>query len=395
MRSIDVNLARRPFVNQRPVTRLAWLLWGLGLVLLAVNVINYRAYFSGSDERQEELAALEEQIGQHRSEIDRLEESLRSMSLAQQNDQVEFLNRKIAERTFSWSHLFDQLEEVLPADVRLSSLTPAIAELAERRTPGAEEDAGERIGDRVRMRIVAVAKSVDAQLEFVDNLFAHPSFEKPRLSSDTQDSGASRFNLAVNYLPVRPRLPDGSLGYDEDGMQVAATGAGTEPEGASGGAVGDPSARGGADPFGRRAGSGEAAGGTSGRPRTAPGGRGPQTARGGISGGASGSPVAGQETQTPGPGEGPRDRRAGSPTVIAGGAAAAGGVPSAGSGGEAGGGTVGRGGSTGRRPAGTGGPGRRSGGPPPETNPPPEGGSPDPSTPTGRTPSASAALEPQ
>ena len=34
MRSTEVNLARRPFVNQRPVTRLAWLLWGLGLVLV-------------------------------------------------------------------------------------------------------------------------------------------------------------------------------------------------------------------------------------------------------------------------------------------------------------------------------------------------------------------------
>ncbi|MCB1037471.1 MAG: hypothetical protein KDD47_26810 [Acidobacteria bacterium] len=196
MKTLDLNLARRPFVNARPVRRLAVLLWLLAVGLLAVNGRLYWQYFSHTDDNQQELEALEQQIRQNEARITAHKSALAKADLSHQNAQVDFLNRKIAERAFPWSRLFDHMEEVLPNDVRLQSLSPN-PEDGQRR--GEEEVLP---GGRVRMRITAIARTVEAELEFVDRLFAHPSFERPRLLGDsTVEGGNLRFNLQVTYLP--------------------------------------------------------------------------------------------------------------------------------------------------------------------------------------------------
>ena len=43
-----VNLARRPFINRRPIVRFAALLWLAGILLLAWNVRLYRGHWQGT-----------------------------------------------------------------------------------------------------------------------------------------------------------------------------------------------------------------------------------------------------------------------------------------------------------------------------------------------------------
>lgn len=201
MKTRNLNLARRPFVNARPVRRLTALLWVLGAGLLVLNVLLYWQYFSYNDDSQHEREALRQRIARHQEQITANQAALAQADLRQQNTQVDFLNRKIAERTFPWSRLFDHLEEVLPNDVRLQSLAP---NPDEGRTRG-----GETVlpGGRVRMKIVGLAKTVEAELELIDRLFAHPSFERPRLQGDSEVQGGNlRFTLQVTYFPERPLL---------------------------------------------------------------------------------------------------------------------------------------------------------------------------------------------
>ena len=199
-----LNLSRRPFLNTRPVTRVALLLWTLGALLLLGNVTLFWNYLAGSTEKREELARMEQQVERERESAGRLQARLASLDLGRQNEQVAYLNRKIAERTFSWSQLFDRLTETMPDNVRLIQLQPGAIGGEERpgRRPAAAADAP-LASDRVRLAIAAEARSDEELLEFVDNLFAHPAFDHPNLLQESRNERGDRvaFTLHVTYLP--------------------------------------------------------------------------------------------------------------------------------------------------------------------------------------------------
>jgi hypothetical protein len=206
-----LNLSRRPFLNTRPVTRVALLLWALGGLLLLGNVTLFWNYLSGSTEKREELVRLEEQVERERELVGRLEARLDGLDLEQQNEQVEFLNRKIAERTFSWSLLFDRLTETMPDNVRLVQLQPAAIGEEERtrtrsRTRTESGRAAPLASDQVPLVIAAEAKGDEDLNRFVDNLFGHPSFSNPNLLQEARSEGENliRFNIHVTYLPRNP-----------------------------------------------------------------------------------------------------------------------------------------------------------------------------------------------
>jgi Tfp pilus assembly protein PilN len=204
---VHLNLSRRPFLNTRPVTRVALLLWALGALLLLGNVTLFWNYLSGSTEKREELARMEEQVEKERDSVGRLEARLAGLDLEQQNEQVEFLNRKIAERTFSWSLLFERLTETMPDNVRLIQLQPAAIGDERAQTRSRTRTAADRnaplASDRVPLVIAAEAKSDEELLRFVDNLFAHPSFDNPNLLEESRNDQGDRvqFSLHVTYLP--------------------------------------------------------------------------------------------------------------------------------------------------------------------------------------------------
>jgi Tfp pilus assembly protein PilN len=198
------NLARRPFANTRPAVRAAIFLWLAGALLLAFNLTVYSSYYVDSADMRAELAAIERKAARERSTAESMSAALAGLDLERQNEQVEFLNRKIAERAFSWSLLFDRLAEVLPDEVRLTMLRPqgVVAD---------EEDSRRRRGERaevveegrVGLEIVGEAKNGEALLRFIDNLFAHPAFDEPDLSrEETEGGSAIEFAVRVAYLPA-------------------------------------------------------------------------------------------------------------------------------------------------------------------------------------------------
>ncbi|HET9225807.1 MAG TPA: PilN domain-containing protein [Thermoanaerobaculia bacterium] len=198
-----LNLSRRPFLNTRPVTRVSLVLWVLGALLLLGNVTLFWNYLSGSTEKRAELIRMEEQVERERESVGRLEARIAGLDLGEQNELVGFLNRKIAERTFSWSLLFDRLAQTLPDNVRLLTLQPSglVGDGRERRSSRTSGPAP-LASDRVVLLIAAEAKDEEQMSRFVDNLFGHPSFADPDFTDETQtDQGNLRFSLHVNYLP--------------------------------------------------------------------------------------------------------------------------------------------------------------------------------------------------
>lgn len=207
LRGSGVNLAARPFVNARPVVRVAIALWVLGALLAAAAGWSFWGYYSGRADLRRELAEIEASRQSERAVIASLRGELAGVALDNQNQRVRFLNQRIAERTFSWSLLFDRLAEILPADVRLLSLTPRVdfdpPESRRRSRRVGEEDAA--AGELVRLQIQAVSRRDEAILELLDAMFASPHFERPNLHQETRQGGAEvRFTLEVGYLPESP-----------------------------------------------------------------------------------------------------------------------------------------------------------------------------------------------
>lgn len=202
-----LNLARRPLVNRRPLQRVVAALWSAAVLVLLVDAVLLIRHFTSSSAGNERLVGLDRQVEEEVASLRQLERALREFDLQEQNRHVEFLNEKIAQRTFPWSLLFEQLGGVLPEGVRLQSLRPAIAEDEEAESTPRANRARERERTPteptrwVQLQIAGEAETDEAILELVDALFRHPAFSLPNLRNESQDRSGYRFNLSVRYLP--------------------------------------------------------------------------------------------------------------------------------------------------------------------------------------------------
>lgn len=213
----EVNLASRPFVNERPVRRLALLALVAGLTLTAVNGWLYTRYLVQRGANAGELDRISEQIVVEEQRVSVLSERLRAADLTQQNELVAFLNQQIAERTFGWSVLFDRLEVLLPEDVRLVSLSPR-----DITGPQVTNDREEQL---FNLAITGISRQPEAVLELIDALFADPAFRDPDPHGETFRDGSTSFTLDVVYLPdvAEALAGDGTPA----GTRATATGAST------------------------------------------------------------------------------------------------------------------------------------------------------------------------
>lgn len=198
-----LNLARRPFLNSRPVVRVSLILLLLGLLLLLVNVTLFWSYLSSSEDKRAEIARGAEEIDRRQAEVRQLDSRLASIELTELNEEITFLNGKIRERTFSFNLLLDHLAKVLPNDVRLNRLDPELGEPAR----GARGRRGSRRATvpegQVELVITGETRDIEALDRFVANLFA-PPFANPDLVRYEQSEDGSnivRFEVTVQYVP--------------------------------------------------------------------------------------------------------------------------------------------------------------------------------------------------
>lgn len=239
-----LNLARRPFVNDRPVGRISAALFLAGILLLLVNVSVFWSYLDGSKEKRTELDAKAAEIEKEREALRSVDERLSTLDLADQNQEVLYLNRKIRDRTFSWSLLFERLAAVMPQEVRLERLSPR-GVVAEREPQGRQVTLENVKEGPITLSLTGEAKSSEALLQFVDNLYVAP-FDNPNLSRESreEEDGLVRFDMTVEYRPnqVAPE-PEAAPGAEPtltDAGTGGAAGTVTAPAPAPGAAKGAP-----------------------------------------------------------------------------------------------------------------------------------------------------------
>lgn len=204
---ISVNLATRPFVELRPfflrlrivMAALLLLAIGLGIWLHSENAKLKVA--------ESQMQALQSQTSAAQLEKTRNEARMRQPANAAVLERAHFLNTVFLAKSFSWTAVLMDLENVLPIGVQVTSIEPSTT---------ADGDV------IIRMR---VAGDRDRAVQLVRNLERSRRFLSPRLSGETSqvkdNAGPSgraaavnpasptgvEFEILANYNPVPPGEP--------------------------------------------------------------------------------------------------------------------------------------------------------------------------------------------
>ena len=185
MKPIHLNLASRPYRDYRPVYAVVVVVSLLTAFLMLNNIETYYRYHRETGSTREKIASIESQVAAERKKEQQAQERLRGLDLARLDARAKFVNAKLYERAFSWSLLLDELESVLPSDVRLLSIAPSIKE-----------------GEPVALDLRFESRSADGLEVTMQKLQADPQFNDPFPGTETRsDTGTWSFSINVNYLP--------------------------------------------------------------------------------------------------------------------------------------------------------------------------------------------------
>ena len=185
---LRTNLSTRPFYNVRAVRAILGLFALVVVAFTLFNVVQFirlsarQRTLSGDAVRAEtEAARLRAQAAGFRARIDPRE-------LASVSADAKEANAIIDRRAFSWTTLFSQFEEALPADVRITAVQP-------RR----EQDGSFAVNIGVQARRV---EDVEA---FIEALEARTPFRDVLpVEEQTADGGLIEAIIDGRYMPQRP-----------------------------------------------------------------------------------------------------------------------------------------------------------------------------------------------
>lgn len=167
-----LNLARRPFIDTRPVNVAAGILAVTVAVLSFVSVRTVVRYLDGSRKTRDAIAGL-------RDDIARLEEARRATAVriaAYDVDEMraaaDDANRITRLRAFSWSRFLDRLEKTLPADARVAAINVNSAE-------GADPKAGRGRNELFWVELVLISRDPAGLTNAIRSFYGSPWFDRP------------------------------------------------------------------------------------------------------------------------------------------------------------------------------------------------------------------------
>ena len=185
----STNLAARPFRNER----LPWLIAG-ALALAAAAVTVAHARFLGQIVSGDE-ARIVRQVREDEARIVELDAAL-AAEPPMRIDNAEAVRLRgfkelVDRRVFPWRRLLTELEDALPGDVRLMSITPA-------------DFRGARV---MVVSLSGEARSKEAAFQFAETLGTSRSFANAVLQSISENGASTRFDLDVEFTPASSAVP--------------------------------------------------------------------------------------------------------------------------------------------------------------------------------------------
>lgn len=189
---ITPNLASRPFLNTRPVWLVAIAAGILATILIAANLRLFLVTNRSVDDELAQRDELELRFNDLESNVRSDIDVLQKVPWRSLRARVDATNLVLREHAFSWLRMLDDIERVMPYDVRLTKIMPNVTNTG------------------VILSFDVVARNRDAMLDFLDNLIADPRFFDPTPASEQtpEESSAGTYVLTmrVDYQPLEGEL---------------------------------------------------------------------------------------------------------------------------------------------------------------------------------------------
>lgn len=184
-RRVEINLASEPFRRDRPALVASAAGAFLLLAALAVLVSLAVTERGRAAETSRDIEQLRAQLRSLAAEQGDLEATLRQPENAEVLERSRFINSLLHRKGISWTKIFDDLEGVMPHNVRLFALRPQV-------------DAH----NEVLLDMVVGAESGPPVVEMLKRLESSPQFGGTHIHSTLPPSPSEplvRYRVSVNY----------------------------------------------------------------------------------------------------------------------------------------------------------------------------------------------------
>jgi type IV pilus assembly protein PilN len=188
---LGINLATHRYEDPRQF----WMRWGLGIGVLAILTLvligwTVRSWTDAGRDRHY-IAELQDKIAKRDQERAEAQAFLDMSSNRSTRDQSQFLNGLIRRKAFSWTRVFEDLEQVMPPNLHVVSLRPEFNEQSEM---------------QLDMRVVGDNRL--AAVELVHRMEGSRHFQGAQL---VEEGSASDIGAAVTAKIISTYIPDDSI----------------------------------------------------------------------------------------------------------------------------------------------------------------------------------------
>jgi len=184
MMKLQINLSSRPFTNYT-LYHLGYVVLGLaGLLLLAHNAYWFFSNHGDVRQMEQEIAALQTEVDGNILEAGALGEEIDQIQRNRRFREVcTFVDGRIRQRRFSWIKMLNLLQEAIPADVKIDSITPRVEQ------------------ESVRITLVCMARKDAAVNQFIENLEDIDEFDRVLITAEDKEGSIVTFPLTLEYSP--------------------------------------------------------------------------------------------------------------------------------------------------------------------------------------------------
>jgi len=184
---LDINLASQPYQDSSNF----WFRWGLALgaaILATAALLTYtvtqclqaRREQADIDSIRSKIAALTEQEISAKAFLDRPENR-------DTRDRSQFLNDLFHRKAFSWTKVFEDLEQVMPAHLHVVSIHPEL-----------------NTSNQLEIKLTVAGESRDRALELVRKMESSQRFQQTAINRENAQAGAGQevqFEISALYVP--------------------------------------------------------------------------------------------------------------------------------------------------------------------------------------------------
>ena len=179
---LRLNLSTTPLANKRPFLAATGVLAAVGvLTFLLLGHAAYRSWRSSRDLRAE-ISRWETEIHTNREKQAALESYFQTAQAKQVLDRAAFLNSLIGQRSFPWTKVFMDLEQILPPGVRVVNISPKLE------------------NGRAQVELTIGAESDESKIKFLQNLERSKVFSDIQVKDDhraDQQSGGDKITVQL------------------------------------------------------------------------------------------------------------------------------------------------------------------------------------------------------